>query len=116
MLTSLGAEDLAETGPGPDDVDARVRRLASLAWDSGCDGVVCSAADLKGLRSELGSEPLAVTPGIRPAGDDVQDQKRVATPAGAFADGADFLVVGRPITQADDPAQAHAAIAAELEV
>jgi orotidine-5'-phosphate decarboxylase len=116
VLTSLGAEDLAETGPGPDDVQARVRRLASLAWDSGCDGVVCSAADLVGLRAELGDEALAVTPGIRPAGGEVQDQKRVATPGGAFRDGADFLVVGRPITRAEDPAAAHAAIAAELEV
>lgn len=116
VLTSLGAEDLAETGPGPDDVDARVRRLARLAWQSGCDGVVCSAADLVGLRGDLGAEPLAVTPGIRPAGGDVQDQKRVATPGGAFRDGADFLVVGRPITRAADPAGAHAAITAELEV
>ncbi len=116
VLTSLGPADLAETGPGPDSVADRVTRLAGLAWDSGCDGVVCSAADLPALRSSLGSGPLAVTPGIRPAGDDVQDQKRVATPRGAFADGADFLVVGRPITRADDPALAHAAIAAELEV
>ena len=116
VLTSLGPEDLAETGPGPDDVTARVRRLARLAWDSGCDGLVCSAADLPALRAELGSEPLAVTPGIRPAAGDVQDQKRVATPASAFTDGADFLVVGRPITRAEDPAGAHAAIAAELEV
>jgi orotidine-5'-phosphate decarboxylase len=116
VLTSMGPEDLADTGPGPDDVPARVRRLARLAWESGCDGLVCSAADLPDLRAELGGEPLAVTPGIRPAGGDVQDQKRVATPAGAMRDGADFLVVGRPITRADDPAGAHAAIAAELEV
>ena len=116
VLTSMGPEDLADTSGHADVVADRVRRLARLAWDAGCDGLVCSAKDLPGLRDELGPEPLAVTPGIRPAGDDVQDQKRVATPAGAFADGADFLVVGRPITQADDPAQAHAAIAAELEV
>jgi orotidine-5'-phosphate decarboxylase len=116
VLTSLGPEDLQETGPGPDDVPARVERLARLAWESGCDGLVCSAADLPALRGALGPEPLAVTPGIRPAGGDVQDQKRVATPAGAMRDGADFLVVGRPITRADDPAGAHAAIAAELEV
>ena len=116
VLTSLGPEDLADTGPGPDDVPTRVRRLARLAWESGCDGLVCSAADLVDLRAELGPEPLAVTPGIRPAGGAVQDQKRVATPAGAFKDGADFLVVGRPITRAEDPAAAHAAIAAELEV
>ncbi len=116
VLTSLGPEDLAETAPGDDTVAGRVARLARLAWDAGCDGLVCSAADLPALRDALGPAPLTVTPGIRPAGGDVQDQKRVATPAGAMAAGADFLVVGRPITRAQDPARAHAAIAAELEV
>jgi orotidine-5'-phosphate decarboxylase len=116
VLTSLGADDLQELGPGPDTVLERVQRLARLAWDSGCDGMVCSAADLTALRQELGPDPLAVTPGIRPAGSDVQDQKRIATPAGAMRDGADFLVVGRPITRADDPARAHAEIVAQLEV
>jgi len=116
VLTSLGTDDLQELGPGPDGVAERVIRLAQLAWEAGCDGLVCSAADLPALREALGAAPLAVTPGIRPAGGEVQDQKRVATPAGAMAAGADFLVVGRPITQADDPAAAHAAIAAELEV
>jgi orotidine-5'-phosphate decarboxylase len=115
VLTSLGPEDLRETAPGDDTVAARVARLARLAWDAGCDGLVCSAADLPDLRAALGPGPLAVTPGIRPAGDDRADQKRIATPAGAAAAGADFLVVGRPITRAADPAAAHAAIAAELE-
>ena len=116
VLTSLSGPELAEACPSPDTLADRIDRLARLAWDCGCDGLVCSAADLGDLRAELGPEPLAVTPGIRPAGGDVQDQKRVATPAGAFRDGADFLVVGRPITRAEDPAGAHAAIAAELEV
>lgn len=115
VLTSLADADLQETAPGPDTVQERVVRLARLSWDSGCDGLVCSAADLPALRGALGPEPLAVTPGIRPAGGDVQDQKRVATPAGARRDGADFLVVGRPITRADDPARAHADIVAQLE-
>jgi len=115
VLTSLAAQDLRDMSPGEDSVQERVQRLATLAWDSGVDGLVCSAADLPALRAELGPEPLAVTPGIRPAGSDVQDQKRVATPASASRDGADFLVVGRPITQADDPARAHADIVAQLE-
>jgi orotidine-5'-phosphate decarboxylase len=116
VLTSLGPAELAETSAAGDTVAARVQRLARLAWDSGCDGVVCAAADLPALRGDLGRQPLAVTPGIRPAGADVQDQKRVATPGNARRDGADFLVVGRPITQAEDPARAHAALTAELEV
>lgn len=115
VLTSLAEDDLRDLGPGQDTVQERVGRLAQLAWDSGCDGLVCSAADLPALRAQLGSEPLAVTPGIRPAGGDVQDQKRVATPASACRDGADFLVVGRPITQSDDPARAHRDIVAQLE-
>ncbi len=115
VLTSLGADDLRELGPGEDSVQERVGRLARLAWDSGCDGLVCSAADLPALRAQLGPEPLAVTPGIRPAGGPAQDQKRVATPASASRDGADFLVVGRPITQSDDPARAHRDIVAQLE-
>lgn len=115
VLTSLGEADLRDLGPGQDSVQERVGRLAQLAWDSGCDGLVCSAADLPALRAQLGPEPLAVTPGIRPAGGEVQDQKRVATPASASRDGADFLVVGRPITQSDDPARAHRDIVAQLE-
>jgi orotidine-5'-phosphate decarboxylase len=116
VLTSLGQSDLAEISPAADTVENRVLRLARLAWQSGCDGIVCSAPDLPLLRTELGPEPLVVTPGIRPAGGSVQDQKRVATPRAAARDGADFLVVGRPITRAEDPSLAHAAIAAELEV
>ncbi|HOX25826.1 MAG TPA: orotidine-5'-phosphate decarboxylase [Candidatus Krumholzibacteria bacterium] len=116
VLTSLGPDDLAETAPGPDTIPARVSRLARLAWTAGCDGLVCSPTDLPAVRAELGGQPLVVTPGIRPPGADQADQKRIATPRAAFAAGADFLVVGRPITGAEDPAGAHAAIAAELEV
>lgn len=115
VLTSLDAEQLQETGPSADGVQERVERLARLAWDCGCDGLVCSAADLPRLRDVIGPEPLVVTPGIRPAGAAVQDQKRVATPRAAIEAGADFLVVGRPITRAENPATALAGIAAELE-
>ncbi len=115
VLTSLTPEELQETGPGPDTLAERVARLARLAWESGCDGLVCSPADLPALRAKLGDDPLAVTPGVRPAGAAVGDQRRVATPAEAVAAGADFLVVGRPITRAEDPGAALGSIAAEIE-
>jgi len=79
-----------------------------------CDGLVCSAADLPRLRAAIGKEMLIVTPGIRPAGASTDDQHRVTTPREAMDSGADFLVIGRPITQAPDPAAALAAIAQEL--
>jgi orotidine-5'-phosphate decarboxylase len=92
----------------------RIERMAKLAWESGCDGLVCSAADLPRLRAAIGPEMLIVTPGIRPAGASTDDQHRVTTPREAMDSGADFLVIGRPITQAPDPAAALAAIAQEL--
>jgi orotidine-5'-phosphate decarboxylase len=115
VLTSLDDGDLGELAPGAGAAAEHVVRLGRLAWESGCDGLVCSPADLPRLRAELGATPLAVTPGVRPAGAAIDDQRRVATPAAARAHGADFLVIGRPITAAADPAAALAAIAAELE-
>ncbi len=115
VLTSLSPAELRETSPGSDSLVERVVRLARLAWDCGCDGLVCSPADLPALRQELGPEPLVVTPGVRPAGAALGDQQRVATPTSAIGDGADFLVIGRPITRSDDPGSALAAIAAEIE-
>lgn len=114
ILTSLGEDDLQEIAPSPDSLNERVVRLAQLAWDSGCDGLVCSAADLPVLRQAIGPHPLIVTPGIRPAGVAQHDQQRIATPRQALAAGADYLVVGRPITRAEDPAAALAAITAEM--
>lgn len=114
VLTSLGPEELQEIAPSPDGLAERVLRLARLAWDSGCDGLVCAPVDLPLLRRELGAEPLVVTPGIRPAGAATDDQTRVATAREARDAGADFLVVGRPVARADDPAAALAALAAEL--
>jgi orotidine-5'-phosphate decarboxylase len=114
VLTSLSEADLDEVAPGGGTLADRLARLAVLAWESGCDGLVCSAADLPDLRRVLGPEPLVVTPGIRPASGAADDQKRVATPRQAAAAGADFLVIGRPVTQAPDPAAALAAIAAEF--
>lgn len=113
VLTSMDDQALAEVGV-PDDTRTQVLRLAHLAMKSGMDGLICSAHELKALREVLGDKPVLVTPGIRPAGAAKGDQKRVMTPAEARAAGADWIVVGRPITQAADPAAAAAAIAAEL--
>ena len=114
ILTSLSAAEMDEVSPSADELQDRIERLARLAWDCGCDGLVCAAADLPRLRAAIGTEPLIVTPGIRPAGAGADDQHRVATAGQAVADGADFLVIGRPITQASDPAAALRAIAAEM--
>ncbi len=115
VLTSLSEAGMQEVSPSADELPDRIERMARLAWQSGCDGLVCSAADLPRLRAVIGPEPLVVTPGIRPAGAATDDQHRVTTPRQAMDAGADFLVIGRPITKAADPAAALAAIAAELD-
>jgi orotidine-5'-phosphate decarboxylase len=113
VLTSLDAADLAAVGvPAPPG--EQVRTLARLAWQAGVRGFVTSPSEVGALRAELGSEALLVTPGIRPAGASVGDQKRVATPALAIAAGADLLVVGRPIRDAADPLGAARAVVAEI--
>lgn len=105
LLTSMGERELAEVGISAGPAQA-VLRLARLARDSGLDGVVCSAQEAALLRQECGDGFCLVTPGIRPdqAGND--DQKRVMTPRAALANGADYLVIGRPITRAADPLEA----------
>lgn len=105
VLTSMGGEDLQEIGL-PGEPQENVLRLAHLARQSGLDGVVCSAREAAPLRAALGKEFCLVTPGIRPATAGSDDQVRIATPAQALADGASYLVIGRPITQAGDPLQA----------
>ncbi len=113
VLTSL--DDAALAGLGvPGGAAGRVRAWASMAQRAGCGGVVCSPQEAAALRAVLGAGFLLVTPGIRPAGADSADQRRVATPRAAVEAGADILVVGRPITQAPDPAAAAEAILAEL--
>jgi orotidine-5'-phosphate decarboxylase len=114
ILTSLKNDDLAAIGMTPDTA-GQVLRLAALAQASGMSGVVCSAQEIEIVRKEVGPDFLIVTPGIRPAGAAVQDQKRVMTPALAVAKGSDYLVIGRPITQAASPSEAFAGIVAELE-
>jgi len=114
VLTSLDQAEADEAAPGGGPIRDRIARLARLALDSGCDGVVCSPGDLPDLRAEVGDELLAVTPGVRPADATDDDQRRVATPATARQNGADFLVVGRPVTRADDPTISLNAISQEF--
>ena len=114
VLTSMDATELRGIGVA-DEPAAQVLRLARLAKSCGISGLVCSPAEVSGLRADPGPAPLLVVPGIRPAGSDQGDQKRVATPSSAIQDGASMLVVGRPITQAPDPAAALARILAEID-
>ncbi len=113
VLTSLDDSALAGLGI-PGGAAGRVRAWAEMARAAGCGGVVCSPHEAAGLRAALGAGFLLVTPGIRPAGAEHADQRRVATPRAAVEAGADVLVVGRPITGAVDPAAAAEAILAEL--
>jgi len=113
VLTSMDAAQLQGVGV-PDAPAAQVLRLAKLAASAGIDGLVCSPEEIRQIRAELRGDPLLVVPGIRPAGADAADQRRIATPSIAIAAGAAMLVVGRPITQAADPARAATAILAEI--
>ena len=115
VLTSLDGADLREIGI-IDPPEAEVLRLARLTADCGFDGVVCSAAEAAALKRELGRDFKLVTPGIRPAGAASDDQARIVTPEAAIANGADYLVIGRPITHAADPLAALARINASLGV
>jgi orotidine-5'-phosphate decarboxylase len=108
VLTSLSDGDLAAAGQAV--VAEQVPRLARLASSAGADGVVCAPRDLAAVRDAIGVEPVVVTPGIRPPGAVHDDHARAATPAQALADGADLLVVGRPITAAPNPVAAASAI------
>jgi orotidine-5'-phosphate decarboxylase len=114
VLTHLDESELDRLDL-PGAATTRALRWARLARDAGVSGVVCSPRELSTLRPELPPPFRLVTPGIRPSGADIGDQRRVATPAAALAAGADLLVIGRPLTQAPDPARALAALAAEIE-
>jgi len=113
VLTSLNDHDLETAGVRGTVVD-QVARLAALAISNGCNGVVASAHEAAALRSELGDDFLIVTPGVRPAGRDHGDQARVVTPAEAIGSGASHIVVGRPITEAADPAAEAREILAQI--
>ncbi len=113
LLTSMDRSDIQDIGlqGEPDQI---VQRLALLTKDCGLDGIVCSALETENLRNKIGHDFCLVTPGIRPANGSLDDQKRVATPLQAINNGADYLVIGRPITQANDPLLALQQIAQEI--
>ena len=113
-LTSLNADDFRDLGIARTVADQALA-LTDMALACGIDGVVTSVHEAAALRARFGTHPVLVTPGIRPAGVDVGDQKRVATPAVAVAAGASYLVVGRPILEAADPAAASRAILDEID-
>jgi orotidine-5'-phosphate decarboxylase len=114
VLTSMDDAQLAATGVSGSPA-VQVETLAQMAYANGARGLVCSAVEVANLRNRLGSKPLLVIPGIRPEGAAIGDQRRVATPGAAIAAGASYLVVGRPITRADDPGAAARSILAEMQ-
>ncbi len=114
VLTSIGEEELRLTGC-LSPVHEQVLRLAELADQAGLDGVVASPAELSLLRQRFGNSLILVAPGIRPAGADVNDQNRIATPDAALRAGADYLVIGRPITASQDPRGSLERILEELD-
>ncbi len=113
VLTSLKEEQLQEIGMD-DRVGEQVLRLARLAKENGMDGVVCSPQEIDIIKGEFGQDFLVISPGIRPKWAAAQDQKRILTPAEAIAKGVDYMVIGRPITQAPSPAEAFLKIEEEL--
>lgn len=113
VLTSMDQDALAEIGIDV-PVEREVERLAGMSVGAGADGIVCSPREAAQMRELLGPKALIVTPGVRPKGTAVGDQKRIATPASAIGAGASMLVIGRPITQADDPVEAYEAVVSEL--
>jgi orotidine-5'-phosphate decarboxylase len=115
VLTSVDALTLESDLHIHHPLEDYVKMLAVQAEGSGLDGVVASAKEIKDIRSVCGEDFLVVTPGIRPAWSSTDDQKRIKTPADAIRDGASHLVIGRPVSKADDPGEAAARIVAELE-
>jgi orotidine-5'-phosphate decarboxylase len=115
VLTSFADADLQEIGVSGTAL-SQVLRLGALARNAGCGGLVASAREAKELRRAIGEDFAIVTPGVRPAGSDAGDQARVVIPADAIAAGSTYLVVGRPILDAPDPAKAAAAILSEIEM
>jgi orotidine-5'-phosphate decarboxylase len=113
VLTSMDAEQLKATGVNRSPAE-QVELLARMGWEAGIRGFVCSPQEVAAVRALTGAEGVLVVPGIRPSGADHGDQKRLATPADALRAGASFLVVGRPITQAHEPAKAAEAILLEM--
>ena len=120
ILTSVSSDDLVQAGyrkTYSTDLRQLVMKKAAMARKAGCAGIVCSGQEVQAVKTELGRDFQAVTPGIRPAGETVaaDDQARIVTPAMAIEGGADYLVIGRPIRDADDPVVAAQAIADEIQ-
>ncbi len=115
ILTSLDDSDIKAVGYSDASATDAAVRLAGLAKKAGLDGVVCSPHEISGMKRAYGRDFLLVTPGVRPSWSEKGDQKRVFTPADAIRDGADYIVVGRPITKAEVPAEAYASIIREME-
>ncbi|MFA6143140.1 MAG: orotidine-5'-phosphate decarboxylase [Candidatus Omnitrophota bacterium] len=115
VLTSMDQKALKNVGVNA-NIKNQVLKLAKLAKSAGLDGVVASAKEAKAIRQALGEDFLVVTPGVRPAVSEVHDQKRIATPRKAIKDGASFIVVGRPITEARDPVEAARNILREIDI
>jgi orotidine-5'-phosphate decarboxylase len=113
ILTSLSQDQLAAMGWNGTAQDI-VRRLAAQSVAAGARAIVCSPQEVAAVRAEVGPATVLITPGVRPAGSDAGDQKRIATPEQALADGANLLVIGRPITAAANIAEAAAAIASNI--
>ena len=109
VLTSFSEDDMKQLGINR-SIAEQVENLTRLSIEAGLDGMVCSAREVSLLRQKFGSAPLLVTPGIRPQGANMDDQQRVMTPTQAIAEGSSYLVIGRPITQHEDPAEALAEI------
>jgi len=115
VLTSLSSDVLAEVGQGSDP-QSQVLRLAELALDAGADAIVCSPHEVAALTERFGDNATLVVPGIRPSGSPAGDQARIMTPAEAASAGARYIVVGRPVTEAEDPVAAAQQISRELRV
>ena len=113
VLTSMDSSQLSATGVGAAPVD-QVLRLATLASESGIGGIVCSPLEIAPVRAALGNALRIVTPGVRPSWAASGDQKRVMTPADALRSGADWLVIGRPVTAAGNPSEAYARVVSEI--
>lgn len=120
VLTSVSPQDIKNSGfkkEFSDDISGLVLKRAEMAKAAGCTGIVCSGKEVAQIKSHFGKDFIAVTPGIRPLGDGVSndDQARITTPADAIKKGADYLVIGRPIRDADDPVDAAKKIAGEIK-
>ncbi len=115
VMTNLDGHDLKQQGIAEHSPSQLAIKRAQMAANCGFEGVITSGHEASAIRDAIGADKLIITPGIRPAGADIGDQSRVMTPARALSAGADYLVIGRPITQADDPVAAVEAIAAQIE-